>query len=141
MYKPTKDDDRRATRLDGFKHVIGTILVLEKPLLIHEIIALLSDIPKDKFDVTNFLQQMRSVLIPGTTTSFEYATPQIHKSFRDYIKSERAPPEFRILTRNAHFMIARSCLDIIVKAGSQGGDCNKYAVTYWHRHVRDAEAR
>ena len=141
VHKPTKDNNRRTTRLDGFQHVMGTILVLQKPLLIHEIIALLSDIPKDKFDVTNFLQQMRSVLIPRTTTSFYDATPQMHKSFRDYTMSERAPPEFRILTRDAHFMIARSCLDIIVKAGRQGGNGNEYAVTYWHVHVREAGAR
>ena len=141
MCKPAKDNDRRATRLDGFQHVMGTILVLEKPLLIHEIVALLSDIPKDKFDVTNFLQQMRSVLIPGTTTSFDYATPQMHKSFRDYIMSDHAPPEFRILTRDAHFMIARGCLDIIVKAGRQGGNGNEYAVTYWYRHMDEAGAR
>ena len=139
--KPTKDNDRRATRLNGFQHVMGTILVIEEPLLIHEIVALLSDIPKDKFDVTHFLQQMRSVLIPGTTMSFNYATPQTHKSFRDYITSERAPPEFRILTRDAHFMIARSCLDIIVKAGSQGCNGNEYAAIYWHRHLDKAGAR
>ena len=141
VYKPAKDKDRRATRLDGFQHVIGTILVLEKPLPIHEIIALLSDIPKDKFDVANFLQQMRSVLIPGTTTSFYEATPQIHKSFRDYIMSEHAPREFQILSGDAHFMIARCCIDIIVTAGSQGGNGNNYAVTYWHRHLREAGAR
>jgi len=106
------------TQLDGFHHVIGTILVLEKPLTIRQIIALLSDIPEDEFDVANFLQQMRSVLIPGTTTSFDCATPQMHKSFRDYTMSERAPPGFRILTRDAHFKIAKSCLDIIVKQGA-----------------------
>ena len=141
VYKPATNNDRRATRLDGFRHVMGTILMLQRPLTIDEIVTLLSDIPKGKFDVTNFLQQMRSVLIPGTTTSFKDATPQMHKSFRDYIMSEHAPPEFRILTRDAHFMIARRCLDNIVKAGSQGGDGNEYAVTYWHRHMREAGAR
>ena len=141
VYTPAKDNDRRATRLDGFHHVVGTILVLQKPLLIHEIVALLSDLPKDKFNVTNFLQEMRSILMLGTTTSFDDATPKMHKSFRDYIISEDAPPGFRILTRDAHFMIARSCLDIIVKGGSQGGNGNEYAVTYWHRHVRGAGAR
>ena len=141
VYKPAKDNDRRATRLDGFQHVMGTILVLQQPLRIYEIVELLSDIPKEKFDVTNFLQQMRSVLIPGTTTSFYDAIPQMHKSFRDYIMSEHAPPEFRILTRDAHFMIAMSCLDIIVKAGRQGGNGNGYAVTYWHLHVCKAGAR
>ena len=146
VYEPIEDNDirakdRRATRLYGFQHVMGTILVLEEPLLIHQIIALLSDIPKDKFDVTNFLQQMRSVLIPGTTTSFDYATPQMHKSFRDYLMSEHVPSEFRILTGNAHFLIARSCIDVIVKAGSQGGDDTEYAVTYWHIHLDGAGAR
>jgi hypothetical protein len=108
-------------------------------LAIRKIIALLSDIPEDKFDVANFLQQMRSVLIPGTTTSFYDATPQMHKSFRDYIMSDRAPPGFRILTGNAHFKIARRCLDIIVKAGSQRDiGCELYAVTHWYKHLQKA---
>jgi hypothetical protein len=90
----------RRDQLDGFQHVIGTILVLEAPLSIHQIIALLADISEDKLDVINFLQQMRSVLIPGSTGSFEQATPKMHNSFRDYIMTERAPPGFRILTRS-----------------------------------------
>jgi hypothetical protein len=130
---PAKDKDRRATRLDGFQLVMGTIIVLQEPLIIDEIVALLSDIPEDKFDVTNFLRQMRSVLIPGTTTSFEYATPQMHKSFRDYIMSEHAPTQFRILASDAHFKIARRCLDIIVKAGS-----HEYAFTHWYGHLPEA---
>jgi hypothetical protein len=125
--KLTKDNKGQ---LGGYHHVMGAILVLQKPLLVHEITALLSDIPKDEFDVTNFLLQMRSVLIPGTNTSFDDATPQMHNSFRDYIMSERAPPEFQILTRDAHFKIARSCLDIIVKAGS-----HEYAFTHWYSHL------
>jgi hypothetical protein len=60
----------RRDQLDGFQHVIGTIIVLEAPLGVHQITALLADIPEDKFDVTNFLQQMRSVLILGTTGVF-----------------------------------------------------------------------
>ena len=136
-----KDNDRRAARLDGFQHVLGTIVVLREPLTVGEIVALLSDIPKNKFDVKNFLEQMCSVLIPGATTSFKDATPQMHESFRDYIMSERAPSRFQILTGDAHFKMARSSLDIIVKAGSQGGNANEYAVTYWHRHMREAGAR
>ena len=142
VYKPTKDNHERATRLSGFQHVMGTILMLRKPLLIKEIVELLSDIPKDEFDVKLFLEQMRSVLIPGATpSSDDSATPQIHKSFRDYIMSEHAPREFRILTKGAHFMIARSCFHSIVKAESQRGNGNEYAVTNWHRHLHEAEAR
>jgi hypothetical protein len=122
----------RRDQLDGFQDVIGTILVLEASLSSHQIIALVADIPEDKFDVISFLQQMRSVLIPGT------ATPQMHKSFRDYIMSERAPPGFRILTRDVHFKIARSCLDIIVNVGSHRDSGCEYTVMHWYRHLEKA---
>jgi hypothetical protein len=41
----------RRDQLDGFQHVIGTILVLEAPLSIHQIIALLADILEDKLQL------------------------------------------------------------------------------------------
>ncbi|KAF7351902.1 hypothetical protein MVEN_01151900 [Mycena venus] len=132
---------RRNNRLCGFQHVIGTILVLQQPLTISQIIALLADIPKKKFDVGHFLQQMRSVLIPGTTTLFEEATPQMHKSFRDYIMDMHAPVEFRILTGHAHFVTARSCLEVIVKAGSESDVVVKYSVQHWYKHFRKAVER
>ncbi|KAJ7435793.1 hypothetical protein B0H11DRAFT_1755669 [Mycena galericulata] len=135
---PAQDADWRESQLHGFQHVIGTVLVLEKPLTICQIIALLADIPEDDFDVANFLQQFRGVLIPGTITSFEEATPQMHKSFRDYIMDVHAPAEFRILTGHAHFITARSCLEVIVKAGSQSDVVMKYSVQHWHKHLQKA---
>ncbi|KAJ7698211.1 hypothetical protein B0H16DRAFT_1349689 [Mycena metata] len=128
---------RHEERLRGFQHVIGTILVLQEPLTIRQITALLAYIPEDDFDVTNFLQRFRSVLIPGMTTSFEEATPQMHKSFRDYIVNN-APTAFRILTGDAHFVTARSCLEVIVKAGSQLDVDWEYSVRYWYEHLRKA---
>ncbi|KAJ7787519.1 hypothetical protein B0H14DRAFT_2190511, partial [Mycena olivaceomarginata] len=133
-----QDTDWRANQLRGFQHVIGTILVLDEPLTIRQIIALLADIPEDDFDVRHFLQQMRSVLIPGTTTSFEGATPQMHKSFRDYIMEGHAPAEFCVLTGQAHFVTARSCLEVIVKGGSQPDVILEYAVEHWYKHLRKA---
>ncbi|KAJ7683819.1 hypothetical protein B0H14DRAFT_3177017 [Mycena olivaceomarginata] len=135
---PAQDTDWRVNQLCGFRHVIGTILMLNEPLSMRQIIALLADIPEDDFDVTNFLQQMRSVLIPGTTTLFEEATPQIHKSFRDYIMDGHAPAEFHILTAHAHFVTARSCLEVIVKAESRSNVVVKYSVEYWCQHLRNA---
>ncbi|KAJ7833317.1 hypothetical protein B0H14DRAFT_2364366, partial [Mycena olivaceomarginata] len=128
---------RHNNRICGFQHVIGTILVLENPLTISQIIALLADIPKKNFDVGHFLRQMHSVLIPGTATSFEEATPQMHKSFRDYIMDGPAPEEFRILTGHAHFVTARSCLEIIVKA-RQSDVVVEYSIEHWYKHLRKA---
>ncbi|KAJ7501437.1 hypothetical protein B0H11DRAFT_1713563 [Mycena galericulata] len=133
-----QDADWRASKLRGFQHVTGTILVLEKPLTIRQITALLADISDDDFDVQNFLEQFHSVLIPGTTTSFEEATPQMHKSFRDYIMDGPAPVEFRILTGHAHFVTARSCLEVIVNAGSQSDVVVKYSIQHWYKHLRKA---
>jgi hypothetical protein len=136
---PAQDTDWRASRLRGFQHVIGTILVLDEPLTIRQIIALLADIPEyDFYDIGHFLQQMRSVLIPGTATSFEEATPQMHKSFRDYIMGVDAPAEFRILMGHAHFVTAKSCLEVIVKTGSQSDVVVEYSARHWYQHLRKA---
>ncbi|KAJ7864596.1 hypothetical protein B0H14DRAFT_3603031 [Mycena olivaceomarginata] len=133
--------DWRARQLRGFQHVIGTIVVLEKPLTTSQILALLGDIPEDNFDVKNFLQQMHSVLIPGTTTSFEKATPQMHKSFRDYIVDGHAPAEFRIFMGHAHFVTARSCLEVIVNARGQRSINTEYSLQHWNQHLRQADER
>ncbi|KAJ7826587.1 hypothetical protein B0H14DRAFT_3722353, partial [Mycena olivaceomarginata] len=129
-----QDEQLREVRLAGFWHIIGTILILEKPFTIGQIIALLADIQEDEFDVAHFLQQFRSVLIPGTTTSFEEATPQMPKSFRDYIMDGHAPAAFCVLTGHAHFVTARSCLEVIVKAGSQSDVVVEYSVEHWYKH-------
>ncbi|KAJ6533606.1 hypothetical protein B0H19DRAFT_908437, partial [Mycena capillaripes] len=139
--KPVKhaaEDARRCNQLLYFRHVIGTILVLQQSFTIHQITVLLADIPKNSFDVGHFLRQIRSVLIPGTTTPFEEATPQMHKSFRDYIMDGPAPEEFRILTGHAHFGTARSCLEVIVKARSQSDIVVKYSVEHWYEHLQKA---
>ncbi|KAJ7793562.1 hypothetical protein B0H14DRAFT_2533367 [Mycena olivaceomarginata] len=129
---------RRELRLASFQHVVGAILVLYKPLTISQIITLLADIPVGNLDAGHFLQQMRSVLIPGTTTSFEEAVPQVHKSFRDYIMDVHAPAEFRIHIGHAHFVTARSCLEVIVKTGSQSDVVVDYSVAHWYQHFRKA---
>ncbi|KAJ7017786.1 hypothetical protein C8F04DRAFT_978477 [Mycena alexandri] len=135
---PPRNEQRHRARLASFQHVIGTILVLQEQLTISQIIALLADIPMGNLDVRHFLQQMRSVLIPGTITLFEEATPQMHKSFRDYIMDTHAPAEFHILTGHAHFLTAKSCLEVIVKAGSQSDVVVIYSVQHWSQHLRQA---
>ncbi|KAF7351626.1 hypothetical protein MSAN_01595200 [Mycena sanguinolenta] len=127
---------QRKNRLCGFQHVIGTILVLEQPLTISQIIALLANVPN--FDVGHFLWHMRSILVPGTATSFEEATPQMHKSFRDYIMDGHAPAEFHIHMGHAHFGTAKSCLEVIVKAGDQSDIDVRYPVKHWAEHLRMA---
>ncbi|KAF7333562.1 hypothetical protein MSAN_02415200 [Mycena sanguinolenta] len=131
-----QDPEQRENRLQSFRDVIGTILVLYEPLTIGQIIALSS---QKHFDVKNFLcRQFCSVLIPGTSTSFEEATPQMHKSFRDYIMGEHAPPEFHIHMGQAHFGTAKSCLEVIVGGDSQSDAVLEYSNRHWYKHLRKA---
>jgi hypothetical protein len=59
----------------------------------------------------------------------------MHISFRDYIMDGPAPAEFRILTGHAHFVTARSCLEVIFKEGSQSDVVDKYSVQHWYEHL------
>ncbi|KAJ7606016.1 hypothetical protein FB45DRAFT_1041748 [Roridomyces roridus] len=54
-----------------------------------------------------------------------------------------APAEFRILTGHAHMVTARSCMEVIVKAGikpdpKQQDAVQQYSVKHWCQHLRKA---
>ncbi|KAJ7714710.1 hypothetical protein B0H14DRAFT_2644362 [Mycena olivaceomarginata] len=61
-----------------------------------------------------------------------------HKSFRDYIMDVHAPVEFHVLMGYAHFVTARSCMQVIVKRERQSDVVVKYSVGHWYRHLRRA---
>ncbi len=127
------DDPMRATRLEYFPRIIGFIVVRQQPLCIRDITSILN-IPEEEFDIENFFEQMRSVLIPGTDSFTEDDIPQMHKSFRDYICSRHSPKEFQIDEHEAHIDSAKACLSIVVKA-QDSGPAYGYACTQWWRHL------
>ncbi len=73
------DDPTRATRLKYFPRIIGSIVVRLEPVSIRDITSILN-IPEEEFDIENFFQQMRSVLIPGKAQdsgpAYDYACTQ-----------------------------------------------------------------
>ncbi|KAJ7831685.1 hypothetical protein B0H14DRAFT_1180397, partial [Mycena olivaceomarginata] len=127
------DMQRRDDQLRGFKHVIGTILVLEEPLTIQQIIMLLA-----RYTGGEVRCHPLSTAIPQCLDSrarlhhsrMQY--PRLHKSFRDYIVGDHVPVEFRVGVGPAHLVAANSCLGVIVKEASP-----KYC-QYWHHHLRKA---
>jgi nucleoside-triphosphatase THEP1 len=131
--KPITNGPKYTTRLEYFRRIIGCLVVLQQPLYIRDIISL-TDIPKEEFDITNFLRQMRNVLIPGTESFTEDLIPRMHKSFRDYICSDRSPNQFQIHEHEAHLGSARACLSVVVKA-QDSGPAYGYACTHWWRHL------
>ncbi len=127
------DDPTRATRLKYFPRIIGSIVVRLEPVSIRDITSILN-IPEEEFDIENFFQQMRSVLIPGTDSFTEDDIPQMHKSFRDYICSGHSPKEFQIYEHEAHMVSAKACLSVVVIT-QDSGPAYDYACTQWFRHL------
>ena len=131
--KRSANDPMRATRLKYFPDIIGFIIVRQEPLSIRDITSILN-IPEEEFDIENFFQQMRSVLIPGTDSSIGDHIPQMHKSFRDYICSRPSIKEFQIYENEAHMFSAKACLSVVVKA-QDSDPAYRYACTQWWRHL------
>jgi nucleoside-triphosphatase THEP1 len=131
--KHSANDPRRATRLKYFRRIIGFIIVGQKPLSIRDITSILN-ILKEEFDIENFFQQMRSVLIPGTDSFTEDDIPRMHKSFRDYICSRHPPKEFQIYEHEAHMVSAKAYLSVVVKT-QDSGPAYDYACKQWWRHL------
>ncbi len=131
--KPATHGPTHTIRLEYFRRIIGCIVVLQQPLSIRDITSILN-IPKKEFDIENFFQLMRSVLIPGTDSFTEDDIPRMHKSFRDYICSRHPPKEFQIYEHEAHMVSAKACLSVVVKT-QDSGPAYGYACTQWWRHL------
>jgi NACHT domain len=125
-------DPMHTIRLEYFRRIIGCIVVRQEPLSIRDITSILN-IPEKEFDIENFFEQMRSVLIPGTDSFTEDDIPQMHKSFRDYICSPHSS-EFQIYEHKAHMVLAKACLSVVIKTQDSGAVYD-YACTQWWRHL------
>jgi hypothetical protein len=75
--------------------------VAEFPLWLSETISLLN-IPSEEFDSYRFFELTRSLLLPGTEAITSSTAPNPHKSFLDFITSERAG-KFRVVPEEHHY--------------------------------------
>jgi len=129
-----KQDQDQSKRLERFRQIIGLLVVLRQPFCIRDLIELLKI---NDFGVAQFFEQMRSVLIPGTDSSIQDVVPRMHKSFRDYIRRDDLPEDFRINENQAHLFAAQVCLRVVVKARDSGRVFD-YACNQWWRHLEQA---
>jgi hypothetical protein len=87
--------DTRMEKRHGFRKVVGCLVVLAAPLTI-EAVRLLVGIPESELDVQRFFQNLRSVFVAGTSQVDDNTGPQMHKSFFEFITSERIDDSFRV---------------------------------------------
>jgi WD40 repeat protein len=98
---------------EAFRHIIGCVVVLREPFSISAIRDIL-DLRKTKennpVDPVNFFRRLRTVLISGADAIDENTIPLLHKSFFEYITSDRAENRFRVYPELSNVEILTQCL-------------------------------
>ena len=126
-----------------FRSIVGFIVMMKEPLPIGDIAALLDlrQTPQSNpVNVVHFVTNLRTVLVSGSGIISDETIPRLHKSFVEFITSERAGPQFRIDAPVVDGQIATKCLRLvgrlknteenILPAGSV-----RYAIHNWLRHL------
>ena len=106
---PPKDPDRKSY-LEGLKTVLGCLMVLQEPLDIGSISLMLS---LDKFDVLHCMKRISSLIVDGTESVTERTVPKVHKSFVDYLVSDRPHSILHIDPTEQHHSLTTTCFEVI----------------------------
>jgi WD40 repeat protein len=131
---------------EKFRWIVGFIATLKEPLTIGDIGALLElrRTPKsDSVDVLHFITNLRTVLIAGSGAVTNDTIPRLHKSFVEYITSDRPEPQFRIDKAVVDGRIARNCLQLVGRLRNAeekeklGAGSVQYAIHNWTRHLSE----
>jgi hypothetical protein len=83
------DAPQEPQRLGHIVQLLGFIVVAEHPFKLSHAIAFLG-IPSEDFDCYRFIELSRSLLVPATDAITSSTQPQMHRSFVDFITSNRA---------------------------------------------------
>src|SRR5260221_7256546 len=127
-----------------FRWIVGFIVMMKEPLPVGDIAALLDlkETPQSNpVNVVHFVTNLRTVLVSGSGTISKETIPRLHKSFVEFITSERADPQFRIDAPVVDGQIATKCLRLVgrlknteEKAALPSGSV-RYAIHNWVRHL------
>ncbi|KIM76096.1 hypothetical protein PILCRDRAFT_13006 [Piloderma croceum F 1598] len=109
VYKGRKSD----WEFETFRRVVGCIVVLQEPLCLAKIENLLDlrqNASSECVDIQHLVRRLRTVLVPGTDAINDQTIPRLHKSFFEFITSERADRRFRINCNISNGELAVQCL-------------------------------
>jgi WD40 repeat protein len=98
---------------ETFRRVVGCIVVLQEPLCLAEIENLLDlrqNASNERVDIQRLVRRLRTVLVPGTNAIDGQTIPRLHKSFFEFISSNRANCHFRINSNISNGELAVQCL-------------------------------
>ena len=129
---------------ETFRWVVGFIIALKEPLSVGDVDALLElrrTSTSNPIDILRFATNLRTVLVAGTDEITKATIPRLHKSFVEFITSDKADKEFRIDLDVVDVEIALRCLHLVKKLAN--GDSRskippgsvRYAIQNWTRHL------
>jgi len=141
-------ESRRSERLRDFHLIMGCLIPSRRPHVliswetrpfnIAELSALI-DGSLEKTNVTPFFNRLRSIFVLSRNDikPLNETIPDMHKSFRDYVTTEKAG-EFRITESEAQLAIAKVCMQIVVAKPSMENAHQlaiEYAENKWAEHL------
>jgi WD40 repeat protein len=133
---------KNAWAFETFRRVVGCIVVLREPLCLTEIEDLLDlrqNVSRERVDIKHFVRRLRTVLVAGTGVIDGHTVPRLHKSFFEFITSERADSRFRVNTNTLHAEVATQCLRQLVNRRNVPIDnfdsLLRYALGFWTSHL------
>jgi WD40 repeat protein len=138
---------------ERFRKVLGCIVVLREPLSIADIRDLLDlrQAPTRRpADIEHLVRRFRTVLVTGTQAVNDQTIPQLHKSFFEFITSERAETRFRVERNISNGELAIRCLRQLVSLHSRHVSDKdftiaslsgplRYALRFWTSHICRAD--
>jgi hypothetical protein len=138
-------------RLANMNRFIGFLAILEEPASLDTIKDFLS-LTLPAFDSRRFLQLSRSLLVPGTEPITPSTMPQMHKTFADFITSDRAGIFRVVIADQHHDALVNSFIRIIhrlrsntnKKAMAPNGTLPAglvYSYNHWGYHIRNCDPK
>src|SRR5258708_9288681 len=103
---------------EKFRWIVGFIISMKEALPIGEIGGLLDlrqTAQSNAVDVVHFVRNLRTVLVAGSGDISNETIPRLHKSFVEFITSERADEQFRVDAHVVDGQIATKCLRLVSK--------------------------
>ena len=128
---------------ETFRWVVGFIIGLKEPLSIGDVGALLElrrTSESKPIDILRFVTNLRSVLVTGTGEITNDTIPRLHKSFVEFITSDKADDGFHIDLDVIDVEIFRKCLELLKKLGDRDDASRvtgsvRYAIRNGTRHL------
>ncbi|KAF7978384.1 hypothetical protein HWV62_769 [Athelia sp. TMB] len=139
-----------AWRFETFRRVVGCVATLKEPLAISAIQGLL-DLRRDPssppVDLIHFFRRLRTVLVAGAEAIDGETVPRLHKSFFEFITSQRAKQNFRVNLRSSNGELALRTIHRLVEYYPGPGEPSnmpqsselRYAVQSWGLHLGQAD--